>query len=409
MEHFLRSLGSYCQHLYDSVVDLYPALSGDVLVGSAMAVLASSYSVRSESSGADDNYDAMLSAAAAIASTSSATLSDIGAVHAERAAHAWPSDALPREAVAVTSRSVDTYSTLSTSSVVSKRTKRGTSRRVVRYGRSFVVGSTSGGNPLTALDVERPYPLDVTLETLRRVEQYADGIDLASIATAAYDLPMIGGEFQSWSEVLPEDVSARLGAEPYSYAEHTSGPWIGTNERPLPRSAGRLRVTARRRDSDPTDRSRIADRVTELVSAGDRVAVRREVPAVVIRDDSGRVVETRSARVAVRTAPTETLHLGHSTVTRVPSKRDTRSTSKRSYSESFVIRSADVLSGLVAIAETLDADRSALWANEARTIGGTITRARSGRYSATVLGSDVKCKGARTSSALAKQLAPAFL
>lgn len=404
MERFTQALGAYAAHLHDNVIAGYPAMAGTELLGSAMSLLAA-IDGADTNSGADDDYAAILSAASATARSSTATTFAVGERHTERALHAWFNDELPREAVAVLSRPVDVWTELSRSVVVTKRTKRGQHREVKRYGRSFVIGRTDGAES----ELQRPFPLDGMLSAIQRTDGLADGIALAAIATSAYDIPLLGGEHKSWSEVLPADVSARLGAEPYSYSEHTTGPYIGTNERQSVTFPSRHRLTYRARLTDPSDRSVIATRTTKLVSATDRGTVRSVVPAIVLRDDDGRMTYKRAERIAVRTVATERLHDGNVTVQRSKSKSASRYVKPRSYSESFVIREADELAAIVRIAVYLEPDRAVTFANEARTMEGTLTRGKSGRYSGTINGTDVRAKGCRTTQALGKQLAPAFI
>jgi hypothetical protein len=396
METFIRSLGAYAAHCVDSVRDAYPALAASTDLLRSAALLVHAVHAADSDSGSDDNYDSMLSAAAAIAATTTATVHDIGTVHAERADHAW-FGSLPMEPTAVVSRVADAWTAATTATVVTKRTKRGTSRKVVRYGRSFADGSSDTvGTARPA-----PYPLDGELARVHRGPLGADGVALARIASSAFGVELIGGEFKSWSEVLPAGVSARLGAEPYNYAAHTTGPYRQTNERQLPAYRTAYRTTMRQRDTDHE-----AWNVTPHAPTARRTVV----PAVIVRDDSGKVIDRQRERVAVRSAPTDRYFVGHAVHHRAPAKRDTRARKARSYDEAFTLPAGiDPLEAIGHAAAALERERSATFTNEAGTIAGTLTRGKAGRYAATINGSDVTAKGCRTIDALRRQLAPALL
>lgn len=397
MESFVSTLGAYVASLYDEVTEQYPALSSDHgLTCSAMA-LVHAVRVADSASGADDNYTAMLSAAEAVARTATATAHDIGSISTERAAHAW-FGTLPMDPTAVVSRVADAWLEASKSVVVTKRTKRGTHREVKKYGRSFVVG----GIDTRRTERVTPYPLDEELKQLRRTSFGADGIEVARITTAAFHVDMLGGEFKSWSEILPADVSARLGAEPYSYAAHTTGPYIGTNERQPVSFRTAYRTTMRRRDSDSDD---------PMLTPGAPTARRTIVAGVVVRDDSGKVVTKRAERVAVRSAPTDRYFIGHAVHHRAPTKRDA-ATTKRSYSEAFLLPAGiDPLEAIGHAAAVLERDSAATFRSEDGTIVGTLSRGKGGRLAGTLgtISGKSQAKGCRTIDALRKQLAPALL
>jgi hypothetical protein len=395
METFTYALGAYVGHLHDEVVERYPRMAADVSLCSQAMALLHAVDRADSASGADDNYAAMLSAAEQSVRSATATVHDIGSISVERADHAWFGDALPREATAVVTREMDAWTEQSKATIATKRTKSGTHKRVTKYGRSFADGSTYTREVTQVV----PYPLDGALENVKRGPLGADGIALAAIATSAYHLPMVGSEFKSWSEVLPPLVSALLACEPYNYAAHTTGPYIGTNKRQSVAYRSRYGIAYHPRDNDPTGPN---------VTACDTTARRTVIPAVVKRDADGRIVERQSERTAVKSAPPEHLWVGTKRTPRPPSKNRRTAAPKRTYDEVFIVNTFDPLSSLVYVAQSMEPGRSAIWHDEARTVSGTITRAESKRYSATVHGSDVKAKGARTPSALAKQLAPAF-
>jgi hypothetical protein len=397
METFVHSLGAYCAHLHDEAVEHYPRMASDeALCAQAMRLLHTAHLANSDS-GSDEDYEAMLGAAEASVRSATATVHDIGAVHPERAAHAWPSD-LPREAVAVAMRALDLWTLSQQAVIATKRTKKGTHKKVTKYGRSFADGSTRT-DEVTQLV---PYPLDNALANVHRGPFGADGIALAAIATSAYRLPMVGAEFESWSEVIPALTSALLAAEPYNYAAHTTGPYIGTNERQRPQYGPRYRIGYHPRDEDPTGTT------SALVASCDTTARRTVIPALTERDEAGKVTTKRAERIAVRSAPPERLFVGHEATQRPPSKNRRASTKRAdSYDEVFKV-GADVLAGIADIAATLEPGKRGRWHDEAWTIAGTITRGKGARYSATVDGSTVKVKGARTVAALTKQLAPAI-
>ena len=361
-------------------------------------------------SGRGESYEQILTAALAVAATSTATSYDIGAVASERADHMWPSDALPRDAVAVVTAAIDVYREQTTAVIAVSRSRKQTLRVVKRYGRSWTMGRDTAADGTAAAGPAVPYPLEHELERVRNGPYGRDGIELSNIATAAYQLPAVGSEFKSWHELLPARISALLGAEPYNYAAHTTGKYVETNTRPLPAYRSRYRTSHRGRDADPIER--VTATATALVTAADTTAVRTVIPSRSVLDERGRLIEYRRGHTAVKSAAPAYLFVGHTAEERPRVKSETRHATKRSdsYDETFVLPAgADVLASLVDIARTVERDRAVLWTTADRGLDGTITRGTAGRYAATVTGSAVRARGCRTITAMARQLAPALI
>ena len=209
---------------------------------------------RADGSTLDGHDDAMSSAVddiETLAAYAALLTAERGSMNALRAAHTWfGADGHAADAIAYASTLPD-WSTSMTSDMTRRRSNSGrTVTTVTRHGRSWSVGHAGiwHGRPIRgagSLDVDRRAArVAAALDGIRVSSSGAvDGRDLAAVTDILFDVPpLIGGDLTSWSEVLPDAVSARVAAGPYNYAA-----WVDDT---MPASAERKR--AARRVSWPT-------------------------------------------------------------------------------------------------------------------------------------------------------------
>lgn len=256
---------------------------------------------------------------------------------------------------------------------VTERTNSGvTVARVTVHGRGYVGGDVHAApSPALAMSSAR---LAHAIDTAPRTAMgHVDGIALARLTAAAYpDIPaMIGGDVLTWHErPTYDDTMARqtLRGWPVRY---------------------RLPTVHPRNGETVPDVTAGPDTAPYLLAPADTGTVdRRTVPAIVDRDDTGRVVAVRPSHTIVTTGPTRHAWRGHRLAERPDTVRATRARRARRVDAAFTVPEsavlADVLAGIAATAET--APYRATWTHRgesgAVTVSGTADRPR---YSVTGL------------------------
>ncbi len=276
-------------------------------------------------------------------------------------------------------RAEDSYRALTTSTVARKRTKKGNTSTVRRYGQSLVAGDTDayGAGSIVPVSV-----LSHALEECRTIRHadgreetryMADAIGVARVASLAFDIPpLLGGEFLSFSEELPAEVSTLLDWN----VTGSTGAYMATNETKLT-YAPRLRL--------PSLRLRKGEKAEETVTFHDGQSVTRLASPSVDRDHA---------------------FMGHRAYVRPSTVRQVRA-SRAVVREAFTLNSGDPLASLAAVAGIIGKGDKVRFATADRSIVGTLTRGKGGKYSATIPDGPT-VKGARTVAAIVKALAPAF-
>jgi hypothetical protein len=208
---------------------------------------------------------------------------------------------------------------------------------------------------------------------------------------------LIGGEFTSWSEVLPTDVSHLMDAG--MVGKHSTGSYDGSTRHNVTLKAWPTRYRV------PTQRARKGeDFEPSTVHVGPMVVTTRE------HWDSSHThpLHLMDATVTRLHAPTDRADrrfVGHSAIGRPTTVHAQRRT--RQYSEAFTL-TGDHLANLIAVAGTVARGKAATWRSADGAIRGTVSVSPKGRYSATVAGVNIAVKGAKTPQGLARHLAPAF-
>lgn len=367
-----------CRTLAPNLTELDPNLVADLVeaIDRTAQPFTPSYPLQRDDTfrGTDsaDNWIAILSASEATLTSCMSTLFELGERNELRADHLRIVDRrFESDPVSGTATPADPYVSAITSTIVRKRSKRGTYSEVRRYGQTLVTGNVTPSHELTPSTVGTEY----MLEQCKRGNGYYDGIGVARVATAVYELPeLIGGEQTSYSEVLPADVSA--GLTDYSYSAWTTGAYDGVTRHSYRRVkySTRVRLPHPRARKGESFEPRTVDGVTMLVAPAEN---------------------------------SDSLFMGHRRMTRVASARGKRV--PRTYSETFRLTESDPVGSLFVVATDLQRGTAVRWhvVNGAR---GTLTRGRNGRYSFTLDGSnEYRVRGVRTVATLVRNIAPAFM
>lgn len=299
-------------------------------------------------------------------------LPHVGDRHDLRAAHLHTIDRpFASEPTTGAQRLEDSYGALTTAKIKRSRSKKGTSTTVVRHGRSVVIGDSY---PADVYGSRVPaMVIDHAIDTARTTDLGADGITLARIATYAYNLPeLIGGEFQSWSEVIPADVGALLDWNP---AMHTTGQYYGPKQT-LVKRGSRLRL--------PATRAR----------KGETLA-----PATVTYHDGQSVTRLHAPGLT-----RDTRWSGHTLVHRAPTVHAQRTTRPV---DGQLRLTGDYLSSLLTAAQVIDKGERWTWRTDDGQLAGALTRSKSGKLRVSVKGHALNVES-RTAQGLAAHLAPAF-
>jgi hypothetical protein len=340
---------------------------------------------KKDTAGIIENLQSIISAGEAVASTSSATMHDIGAVFIERAEHAWFGVNIEhaREAVAAAQREQDAYTAQSTAVVSRKRTKKGTSTVVRRHGRALVIGDTYPSD-IEQHAASSRVPACVIEHALQQTAHgvWHDGIGVARIATLAYNLPtLIGGETTSWSEVVPEEVSMLLDAA--TYAGWTTGPYGAT--RPNVKKRG----------------ARVALPAIRLRNGEQRSTVR--FPRLSYASSTVRGIESLTSSGH----DIEHAFHGHHAYTRPATYRAHRAARARKYDVVTFPADVDPMSLLQYLAADIERGAAVKFTTADRSVTGTLTRAAKGKLSISIPFHGVSVR-VRTVAALLKAAAPAF-
>jgi hypothetical protein len=312
-----------------------------------------------------------------------------------RAAHLRIADRpFHAEAVSGTARPADRFHEATTATLKRTRGKKGTSTVVVRHGASIARG--------LFLDYEvdptaSRVPVSVIEDAVWRArrEHGFDAVELARIATFAYDLPpLIGGEFASWSEVLPDDVSA--GVDGSTVAVHTSGPYYGNTAPKLKAWPTRYAL--------PAVRARKGEELSETVTMPVLKVRKRQTWDSGVAWD-GYEHDVTVTRLSAPCATPDRRFIGHRACHRQTTVHGKRVA--RTYLEQIKL-TGDYLASLVNLASIANKGESYTWRTDDGAHRGTLTVSPTGRYSVTVKGSDIRVRGAKSPQGIAKNIAPAL-
>lgn len=265
------------------------------------------------------------------------------------------------------------------------RTNRGETVDMVSvHGRAYVIGATDGLQP-------RP---EHSMSAARAAAMLAD-VPRAAVGRDAVDV------YRATEVLYGRSVPALIGADVLTWAEF--GAWDETRAR-APRRGWSTRYRL------PAPRARATDdvRAGERLAAADRVDIEREtVPALIERDDRGRVIYCSGRpRVRTTTVPRGEVFAGHRLIVRGLTYRDQRDQRRRGVDDALLIRDHDDPAHvLAAVLAAVDAGPyRATW--EWRGHRGAATMSAGGAYSVTGLPGARQVK-ARTVGALERAAARA--
>jgi hypothetical protein len=378
---------------YAAAADGRPAVAADPHIWHAAAVMLARLD-GSTADGSDDAASSVIDDAETMLRHAALQTGSIGDYDTLRAAYAWHG----AEGHAAEPTSYDgplpDWTVSGQSTVTRKRSNSGrTATTVTRHGRSWTVGST---RPVVEpTDMMRQRYADMAaaaLDGIRgSVTAALDGRQLVQMTDYLYDLPaMIGGDLTSWSEVLPDDVSARVAATAWNPAAWIDDTMPATAERK--RTARRMtwptryRVTA----GGNTRADETRQTVTRLPRSWSR-SMRGTRSAVTVTRADGtswfRVTELPSV-----SADGLTVTVGHGkprprSMTVKQSQRSTRT----SYAV-VVPRSLPLADGLAAAAVDMARGDRVAWRDAASGMTGSMTLSGSGHYAARVTGAAWKVR-----------------
>lgn len=358
---------------YVTAADGRPHVAADAVLWHRTAALLATVE-RATWDGTDDAVSSVIDDAETLARHVAVTTGDRGTFDTLRDAHTWFGDPNhARDAASYTGPAPD-WSTIGQSTMTRKRSNSGrTATTVTRHGRGFTVGATGPESAPTAIDdVIRTDRTHAAFIGVRRSSTGAyDGRDLAALTDVLYDVPaLIGGDSTSWSEVLPEDVSARVAAGPYNYAA-----WIDDT---APVSAERKRTARRIVWPTSTSSAKVRPRRGEIVDHVERGETRT--------DGRSTWYHVRALPTLATTDTDGPVFVGHGPpVDRVPvdqyrhTARTDRVTEAVTIDDRWTL--ADALGAIAA-----DAERGARIAWRRGETVGTLTHTAGGRYTVRVAG-----------------------
>ena len=267
------------------------------------------------------------------------------------------------------------------------RTNRGETVQMVSvHGRAYVIGRTGDIEPNRAHSMSTD-----------RARAMLDDVPRAAVGRDAVDV------YRATQVLYGDSIPALIGADVLAFAEF--GTWDETRARTPRRGwATRYRLAAvRARATDDV-------RPGERLAAADVVDIEREhVPALIERDDRGRVIYC-SGRPRVRTViiPRSVAFAGHRLIERGETYRDQRARRARGVDDALIVRPGDDIGHVLAsVAAAIErGPYRATW--EHGTERGTMTVSASGTFSVSGIPNGPRQIKARSAAALERAIARTY-
>ena len=398
--HALRESRSI-DYYRDRVLEQWPRLVDypDAIDKCATLLLTCDYQIdrdgqvvdRSDSSGYVDDTHAVIADVLTWHLFADAPDMTIGEVNPLRAMHAWVNDHQYEESRVAPAP--DWY-TSQASDIQRKRSNSGkTVTTVLKHGRGWSTGSGrlhSVYGPhlrdLTNYDGIDRETRDVRFAALlsdvrRSANGSYDGIDLARLTSAIYDVPaLIGGESESWSEVIPEEVSAQVRDGAYVMGDGTEGTGGNYNY-----AAHSTATVDKKRDRDPV-----------------AWPTRTRLPMPRVRDAE----RTDHMSIELLGAHTDTDYAwrGHHKYLRPPTVKRSRETTR--VTTAVVIPDNQLLpDALAAAALGMERGDRVAWREPRTGDTGTLTFSKGGQYTCRISGGAWRVYGLRTVKGLRNAIA----